>query len=167
MRYQMPILPTAWAAMAFALRVSSTLGLTRSLPSSLVRDIYAHIEETLLTLDPVEGDVSWTDMTSGDGVKNGFDSNGIWYMNDAIDLYIKRIEKTRRTGVFWSGGATTEEDFSIVDEFIEINLKNDAVKADTVFPYSDFENMKLDGSNKDNLWWRAIIRMSKGAIETP
>ena len=82
-------------------------------------------------------------------------------MNDAIGLYLERVEKASRTGVFWAGGSTTEDDFGDVEEFIEINLGDQAVKADMVFPFKDFENMKLDGT-QNNLWWRSINRMSKG-----
>ena len=114
----------------------------------------------LVTFTP-GGEVSWTKMSSGDGTKQGYDANGIWYVNHAIGLYLQRVEKVGRTGVFWAGGATTEEDFGNVDEFIEINLGDQAVKADMVFPFSDFDKMQLDPS-KGNHWWRAINRMSKG-----
>ena len=100
-------------------------------------------------------------MSSKDGIQSGNDKEKIWYLKDAINLYIARIEKSRRTGVFWAGGATTEDDFGDVDEFIEINLADKAVKADMVFPYSDFTNMGVDDSKKDGRWWRAINRMSK------
>ncbi|KAM0800811.1 hypothetical protein BDR22DRAFT_889161 [Usnea florida] len=100
-------------------------------------------------------------MTSGDGTKSGYDEDGIWYLSDAIQLYLQRVEKEQRTGVFWAGGATTEEDFAIVDEFAEINLNNKGRSANTVFSYADFERMNLDGNNKNNLWWRAVNRMSK------
>ena len=102
-------------------------------------------------------------MTSGDGTQSGKDRDGIWYLNDAIQLYLERFEKEeQRTGVFWAGGATTQDDFDIVYEFAEINLNNNGRTAEQVFPYADFEKMKLDGNNKNNLWWRAINRMSKG-----
>ena len=87
-------------------------------------------------------------------------------MNDAIGLYLKRVEKASRTGVFWAGGSTTEDDFGDVEEFIEINLGDQAVKADMVFPFKDFQNMKLDGT-QNNLWWRSINRMSKGNQSLP
>jgi len=107
--------------------------------------------------------VSWVDMTSGDGASTGYDTDGIWYIKDAINLYLTRIpEAADRTGVFWAGGATTEDDFGDVDEFIEINLNSQAQKADMVYPYTDFTAMNLDGSNKNSLWWRSINRMSKG-----
>ena len=101
-------------------------------------------------------------MTSGDGTESGYDKDGIWYMNEAIQLYLQRVKKEERTGVFWAGGATTEDDFGNVYEFVELNLNDNARIAEQVFPFSDFKNMKLDGNNKNNLWWRAINRMSKG-----
>lgn len=101
-------------------------------------------------------------MTSGDGTESGNDKDGIWYLSDAILLYLQRVNKEQRTGVFWAGGATTEDDFGIVYEFLEINLNDNGRIAEQVFPFTDFERMKLDGNNKNNLWWRAINRMSKG-----
>ena len=106
-------------------------------------------------------------MTSGDGTKSGYDKDGIWYLSDAIQLYLQRAGKEQRTGVFWAGGATTEEDFATVDEFAEINLNNNGRSANDVFSYADFERMKLDGNNKNNLWWRAINRMAKGKKNKP
>ena len=101
-------------------------------------------------------------MTSGDGTESGNDKDGIWYLSDAIQLYLQRVQNEQRTGVFWAGGATTEDDFDTVYEFLEINLSENGRIAEQVFPYADFERMKLDGNNKNNLWWRAINRMSKG-----
>jgi hypothetical protein len=108
------------------------------------------------------GEVSWIGMTSGDGVLEGYDADKIWYLKDAINLYLQRVPEESRTGVFWAGGATTVDDFNDVDEFLEINLNFKAQKADTVYHLSDFSDMGLDGLKKNNLWWRAINRMSKG-----
>ncbi len=101
-------------------------------------------------------------MTSGDGTESGNDKDGIWNLSDAIQLYLQRFNKEKRTGVFWAGGATTQDDFDIVYEFAEINLSDNGRTAEQVFPFTDFERMKLDGNSKNNLWWRAINRMSKG-----
>lgn len=110
-----------------------------------------------------DGQVAWVDLSSGDGVTTGNDADKIWYIKDAIDLYIKRFpDSDARTGLFWAGGYTAVEDFEDMDEFAEINLGGNAHKADDIFTISDFTAMGLDGSNKNNLWWRAINRMSKG-----
>ncbi len=105
-------------------------------------------------------------MTSGDGTESGNDKDGIWYLSDAIQLYLQRVSKEQRTGVFWAGGATTQDDFDTVYEFKEINLNDNGRIAEEVFPFADFQRMKLDGNNKNNLWWRAINRMSKGKTTT-
>ncbi len=114
-----------------------------------------------------DGQVSWTDWTAGDGQKTGGDADGVWYVADAISLYLKRFPLSgKRTGVFWAGGATTEDDFETVDEFLEINLNFGAQKADTVYSNQDFLDMNLNEANKatDQKWWRAINRMSKGTF---
>lgn len=105
------------------------------------------------------GEVSWQYMSSKDGTQSGYDREEIWYLKDAINLYVRRIEKQRRTGVFWAGGATTDDDFADVDQFIEIDLMDQAVVASTVFLNSDFMYMGLHGL--DGRWWRAINRLSK------
>ncbi|KAL9082948.1 MAG: hypothetical protein Q9165_008729 [Trypethelium subeluteriae] len=111
----------------------------------------------------VDGQVQWEYMTSEDGIRSGGDSDKIWYLKDAIDLYLKRVEADKRNGVFWAGGATTEDDFSNIDEFIEspTRLEGNGVRADDVYNTDDFKSMNLDASNTNNLWWRAINRMSK------
>lgn len=115
---------------------------------------------TLVEID--DGQVSWVDLTSGDGVKTGNDADKIWYIKDAINLYVQRFpDQGARIGLFWAGGFTTEEDFAVIDEFAEINLEGKAHKANDIFQITDFEAMGLDGT-KNNLWWRAINRMSKG-----
>lgn len=108
--------------------------------------------------------MSWTDWTAGDGTKEGSDSDKVWYIKDAIRLYLDRVEPERRNGVFWAGGATTQDDFDYIDEFIEspTRLDGNGVKAEDIYPITDFTNMGLDGVNKDGRWWRAINRMSKG-----
>lgn len=103
-------------------------------------------------------------MTSGDGTRSGGDTDKIWYLKDAINLYLARVQTDRRIGVFWSGGSTTPDDFENMDEFIEspTRLNMNGVKAEDVYPNEDLVAMGLDQSNKNNLWWRAINRMSKG-----
>lgn len=102
-------------------------------------------------------------MTSGDGANSGGDSDKIWYLQDFITKYLDRIPAENRNGVFWAGGSTSEDDFDYIDEFIEspTRLDSQGVKADMVYPLSDFQAMGLDGT-KTQLWWRAINRMSKG-----
>jgi len=107
------------------------------------------------------GEVSWQYMSSKDGTQSGYDSDEIWYLKDAINLYVRRIEKQRRTSVFWTGGANTDDDSANVDQFIEIDLAGQAVVASTVFPHSDFTYMGFDDLEEDGRWWRAINRMSK------
>ncbi|KAH8659000.1 hypothetical protein BGZ61DRAFT_540341 [Ilyonectria robusta] len=112
--------------------------------------------------DPFGGQVAWTDMTSGDGANSRGDSDKIWYLQDFITKYLDRIPAENRNGVFWAGGSTSEDDFDYIDEFIEspTRLDSQGVKADMVYPLSDFQAMGLDGT-KTQLWWRAINRMSK------
>ena len=107
--------------------------------------------------------VKWTDWTSGDGTKEGGDGDKVWYVKDAIKLYLDRVQPENRNGVFWAGGSTTEDDFDYIDEFIEspTRLDSTGVKAADVYPIDDFTKMGLDGINKDGRWWRAINRMSK------
>lgn len=122
----------------------------------------------LTQLFNLDGQVKWQDMTSKDGTKSGGDSDKIWYLKDAIDLYLSRVKPEKRNGVFWSGGSTTEDDFDYIDEFIEspTRLNGLGVKADLIYPIDDFKKMGLDGSNKNGLWWRAVNRMSKGELNS-
>lgn len=111
----------------------------------------------------VGGQVRWEDMTSKDGTKSGSDSDKIWYLKEFINHYLKEVKPEFRNGVFWSGGATSEEDIAAIEEFIDspTRLGGKGVIANMVYKMDIFQGMGLDGS-KTNLWWRATNRMSKG-----
>ena len=106
-------------------------------------------------------------MTSGDLEKTGTDSDGIWYVKEAVERYNKAVPEEKRQGLFWAGGATTQEDFDIIAEFQESETRLDekAVQFLDVFSFErDFGKggMNLDPNNRNNLWWRALNRISKG-----
>lgn len=103
-------------------------------------------------------------MSSKDGTVAGSDSDKIWYLRDAINLLLSRIEPQRRNGVFWAGGSTSEDDLANIAEFIEspTRLKEKGVQFTDVVDHTDMQNMGVDPSKPNNLYWRAINRMSKG-----
>ena len=106
--------------------------------------------------------IKWTDLTSGDGAKSGNDANGIWYIKDAINAYTKKYpDPNDRVGIFWAGGAVSQDDFHDIDEFIEAYTADKGKKFLDIFDIEAMTSMGLSESNKNNLWWRAINRASK------
>ena len=104
-------------------------------------------------------------MTSQDGTLTGNDPDGIWYLRDAIDIYYQKWPSAaNRIGIFWAGGATTQDDMNNVKEFAAVNLQGNAHLAKDVTMGDDLNRIGLDRSTKSpsNLWWRAINRASKG-----
>lgn len=121
----------------------------------------------LIYQNPIlDGQISWVHMTSEDGSKTGNDVDGIWYIKDAMDTYFQKWPSaSNRVGIFWAGGATTQEDMDNVKEFATVNLKGNAHMAKDVFTGEDLRRIGLDAwtySNPDHLWWRAINRACKG-----
>ena len=115
---------------------------------------------------PIQAD--WDHMTSGDLEKTGLDDDGIMYTKEAVDIYLSRVPEEKRHGLFWAGGATTQDDFDAIAEFqeSETRLDGNAVQFLDVFTFKeDFQKtMGLDPDNKDHRWWRALNRISKGMI---
>ena len=113
--------------------------------------------------DKVTGnDVKWTGWTSGDGVNDGNDADGVWYIKKAIDTYLQKVPNADdRIGIFWAGGSTSEDDFGNIDEFIEFYTDDKGKKFLDVFSFDMLTGMGLDANNKDGRWWRAINRFSK------
>lgn len=101
-------------------------------------------------------------MTSGDGQKSGRDSDGIWYIKDAVEAYTAQFpDPSDRVGVFWGGGGMTEDDFDDIDQFIEINLEGQGKKFVDVFSYNLLKKEGIDPDNQDNKYWRGVNRISK------
>ena len=72
------------------------------------------------TLKFTAASIQWTDWTSGDGTRDGKDTDGISYIKPLTNEYTEKCpESIDRVGVFWAGGSTTEDDFGNVEEFIE------------------------------------------------
>lgn len=118
---------------------------------------------TFVQLD--DGQVAWTDMTSGDGEKTGKDTNGVPYVKYLIDYYVNKVKAEDRVGVFWTGGTMTEDDYDNIYEFIEseTRLNNHGKIFKDVFDNDFLKNeMGIDSSNQNNLYWRGIYRASKG-----
>ncbi|OOQ83041.1 hypothetical protein PEBR_38392 [Penicillium brasilianum] len=110
------------------------------------------------------GQVAWTDMTSGDGQKDGKDTNGVPYIKYLIDYYVNKFSSEDRVGVFWTGGTMTEDDYDNIYEFIEseTRLDNHGKIFKDVFDNNYLTNeMGIDTSNQNNLYWRSIYRASK------
>ena len=106
--------------------------------------------------------VKWTDWTSGDGTKDGKDSDGISYIKTLIESYIgKYPDPANRIGIFWAGGSTEQDDFDNVDEFIESYTDDNGRVFTNIFDINTMTSMGLSESNKNGLWWRAINRASK------
>ena len=107
-------------------------------------------------------------MTSGDGAKSGKDSDGVWYTKAAVEEYTRKYpDPNDRVGVFWAGGATTDDDFYEIDEFIEAKLGEKGKKFNDIFPYNDMKDkLCVDPDNKDNKYWRAVNRASKALAMT-
>ncbi|KAI9675993.1 MAG: hypothetical protein M1817_000736 [Caeruleum heppii] len=110
--------------------------------------------------DFFEGKISWQHMTSGDGTRDGDDPDRVWHVKKFLNHYLEKTQD-KRVGVFWAGGATTEEDFDNINEFQELPVNFQGVIAFDVFENSIFESMGLSWYNKNNLWWRAINRACK------
>ncbi|KAL8634532.1 MAG: hypothetical protein Q9228_007873, partial [Teloschistes exilis] len=108
-------------------------------------------------------DIKWTGMTSGDGEKSGKDSDGIWYIKDAVQEYITRFpDPSDRVGVFWGGGGMTQDDFDNIDEFIESYLGGKGKTFTDVFTYDILKKKGgIDASKQDNKYWRGANRVSK------
>ena len=106
--------------------------------------------------------VQWTDWTSGDGTQDSKDADGILYIRAMISAYIAKYpDPNDRIGIFWTGGHVTEDDFYNIDEFLEMYTANRGKRLTDIYDYDFFQKMGLDGSNKNNLWWRASNRASK------
>ncbi|KAL8725407.1 MAG: hypothetical protein Q9181_006429 [Wetmoreana brouardii] len=107
-------------------------------------------------------EIKWTQWTAGDGVKDGKDVDGIWYVKDAIAMYTEPLpDPNNRVGVFWVGGFMTQDDFDKIREFIKIYTGSKGKIAYDVFPTDIVQSLGLNKSNKNGLWWRAINRACK------
>ena len=122
--------------------------------------VIIYIETIILSL--IGDSIQWTDWTSGDGVQDGKDANGISFIKPLINAYtVKYPDPNNRVGIFWAGGSITGDDFDNIDEFIESYTAGKGRVFTDIFDTKDFENMGLSAANKNNLWWRAINRASK------
>lgn len=102
-------------------------------------------------------------MISGDGTKSGKDSDAVWYIKDAIEEYTTQYpDPGDRVGVFWGGGAMTQDDFDDIDEFIDDRLEGTGKKFTDVFSYDKLKNTGvIDPDKRDNKYWRGANRISK------
>lgn len=96
-------------------------------------------------------------------MKDGKDSDGIWYIKEAIETYTtKYADPNTRIGVFWAGGVVTQDDYDDIAEFIESYTDDRGKIFQDIFSMESLEDMGLSHSQKTGLWWRAINRASKG-----
>ena len=101
-------------------------------------------------------------MTSGDGVKTGKDTDGIWYVHDGIDTYVKRFPDAEdRITIFFTGGLTPaqEDDIAV---FNKDKLKNKGKLFFDIYSVKDLEENGLTQKKKDHKYFRYANRVSKG-----
>lgn len=108
------------------------------------------------------GLVSWKDWTSKDGILSGADDDKILYVRAIINIFLGRIPSNKRTGMFWSGGNKSPEDYNNIHEFNRTELGGNGV---WYFQWWNLDNIKamgLDPDNKGGTYWRMVNRVSKG-----
>ncbi|KAJ5171848.1 hypothetical protein N7492_004441 [Penicillium capsulatum] len=117
------------------------------------------------------GQVSWSGIAPGDGVKTGKDPDGIYYFLSALEHFVNSRNDDERVGVFRTGGENTEEVENDMNEFNGDVLDGAGAMFDDVFgvDWTTEQRQSLgsnptecpDDGDDDALEWRMIYRASK------